>query len=66
MQLHNHMFIYKPLINGSNSFTPNSFTKANKQQQYSLQEIRKTLLTLSVLYIYSLEHLKLLCALPPL
>ena len=36
MQLHDHLFIYKPLINKSNSFTPNSFMKVNKQQQYTL------------------------------
>ena len=29
MQLHDHMLIYKPLINEPNSFTPNSFIKAN-------------------------------------
>ena len=37
----NHLFIYKPLIKEANSFTPNSltpnsFTKADKQQKYSL------------------------------
>ena len=57
IQLHNQLFVYKHHVSNPNSFkpssfTPNSFIKAKKQQQYSLWEIRKTLLTLSILYIF--------------
>ena len=45
MQLHNDLFIYKPFINEPRSFNSSCFTKAYKQQQYSLREIRKALLT---------------------
>ena len=41
MWLHNHLFIYKPLIYESNSFTPYSFT-LNSLMPYSFMKANNT------------------------